>query len=53
MSKFLLVEVDLKWRPADGSGYRIQMRHLPSPSARITPLFENTNVQTIYCYCYK
>lgn len=53
MSKFLLLEVDLKWRPADSSGYRIQMRHLPSPPTGITTILDNVNVQTIYGYCYK
>lgn len=53
MSKFLSVEVGLKWLPADCSGYRIQMRHLPSPPTGITTLFENMNVQTIYCNCYE
>jgi hypothetical protein len=44
MSKFLLVEVGLKWRPANCSGYQIQMRRLPAPPASITTLFENMNV---------
>jgi len=52
MSKFLLVEVGLKWFPADCSGYRIQMRHLPPPPTVITTLFENMKVQTLYLSQY-